>query len=195
MSNQKVTNNFWFSEFRPHGADMSWMPEFDLRKDMIINLANNLQIIRNIMTDPAQSMNITRGVSTLDDIDRLKALGDNPSLTSDHFCGLAVPIDKLNKKYFKVGSTYNFAVGAADCVPVGMPVIDFFMRAVYMTKRNECRFGQVIHEYNPTTGAEWIHFGNDPSLYYTLHTMAFNIRDQFMESLDGGKTYKILIPN
>lgn len=188
---QQITKNFSFYEFGPHGAGASWMPEFSIRSKMVELLAVQLQIVRDTIGSP---MVITRGVTTLEDQQRLKNNGYFPSPTSDHFFGASVPIDQLNKKYATVGPTYNFAVGAADCVPKNVVIRDFFASAVNLNESKKCQFGQIIYEYNPVTKAEWIHFGNDPSAFFSPIVISMIGRAKYMQSLDGGKTYQAFTP-
>jgi len=51
--------------------------------------------------------------------------------------------------------------------------------------------GQVIYEKNPNTGAEWVHFGADPSYYFSNKIINFIRRSPFLVSMDGGKSYRI----
>jgi hypothetical protein len=151
-----------------------------------------MQIVRDAM--PANSsISISSGVRNKEDYDRLVLNGYNPSETSDHNYGNAVLLKYGSDKYLKYGPTYNFSVGAADCVPNGITAKELFNLTMDLVINNKCKFGQVIYEYNPTTKAEWVHFGNDPGLYYSVHLAMFIMREKFMESIDGGKTYKIFI--
>lgn len=189
---QKITANFSYFEFRPRNTPTTWAPDNDLQALMIRTLAENLQIIRSMMPAKA-SIKITSAVRTQKDAEDLIRSGYNPSPTSDHFCGFSVPIQKTDSKYQKFGPTYNFACGAADCVPMGMKVSDFFSLAVNETKNGRCRFGQVIHEYTPSTGAEWVHFGNDPTSFFSMNICSLIARSKFMKSIDGGKTYQVVV--
>lgn len=194
MSGQQViTKNFSFWEFKPKNAKKTWMPTNKYQEELIRNLAENLQIIRSAM--PAgNSMSITSGVRSPSDFERLIAAGYQPSSTSDHNCGYAVSLNKGTSKYKKYGPTYNFAIGAADIVPRGgMTVEELFSLAISKTKAGLCHFGQVIYEKNPATGAEWVHFGGDPRPFLAPHLIRFLGRQQFLQSLDGGKSYQVVL--
>jgi len=188
---QQITKNFSFYEFGPHGAGVSWMPEFVLRSKMVELLASQLQVVRDEIGVP---MVITRGVTTLEDQQRLINKGYFPSPTSDHFFGASVPLDPSNKKYPLVGPSYNFAVGAADCVPKNITIRNFFASAVKLNESKKCQFGQIIYEYNPATHAEWVHFGNNPSAFFSPMVTSIVGRSKYMQSLDGGKTYQVFTP-
>lgn len=188
---QKITKNFSFYEFRPKGRLKSWMPPTQYQRLLIINLAKNLQIVRSSM--PTRTwIQITSGVRAPADYERLIKAGYKPSTTSDHNFGNAVPLKTNSAKYKKYGSTYNFSIGAADCVSRKLDVQALFALAVTLTLEKKCRFGQVIYEKNPKTGAEWVHFGADPSYYFSEKIVKFLGRAQFMQSLNGGKSYQIV---
>ena len=167
------------------------MPSSEYRKILIYQLATNLQVIRSKL--PAGCyMKITSGVRTLADYERLKKAGYKPSKTSDHNCGLAIPLSPSSSRFKKYGSTYNFAVGAADVVPVGLTVWGLFALSVDFVKKKKCNFGQVIYEKNPKTGAEWVHYGNSLKGIFSKKIIDFVGRKQFMKSLDGGRTYSVV---
>jgi hypothetical protein len=140
-------------------------------------------------------MKISSGVRTLADYNRLVKQGYNPSVKSDHYCGEAVPLQPDSTNYNKYGATYNFAVGAADIIPVGMDAMQFFSQAMSLTIDGKCNFGQVIYEYDTSTHNEWVHFGNDPSAYFSKKICDFFARAKFMKSVDGGKTYSVVTPS
>jgi len=192
MVNQKITDNFSYYEFRPRNAPSNWLPDNNYQALLIKVLAENLQVIRSAMPY-GSSITITSGARNESDIQDLLNSGYNPSETSDHLCGISVKLNKNNPKYIKFGPTYNFTCGAADCVPNGMSISDFFILAMNKTKANHCRFGQVIHEYNPDTKAEWVHFSNDPSTFFSSPVVSLINRQKFLESKDGGKTYQTIM--
>ena len=129
-----ITKNFSFYEFRPKGTPKTWVPNSDYQRMLIIELAKNLQVIRNAMPSGA-FMEITNGVRLFSDYERLVAAGYRPSKTSDHNCGVAIPIDPNNPdKFKKYGETYNFATGAADTFPHGMGVWDLFKLSFRLVK-------------------------------------------------------------
>ena len=158
---------------------------------LIVNLAENLQIVRDKMPTGSY-MKITSGVRLLSDYDRLRASGYNPSKTSDHNCGVSIPLINGTKKFKKFGETYNFAIGAADIVSIGMSTWDLFKLSFRLTKEGMCNFGQIIYEKNPTNGSEWVHYGNDLEPFYSKKIINMIGRGKFMKSIDGGKTYSVI---
>ena len=187
---QRITKNFSFYEFRPKGKPKTWLPTVDYQRRLIINLATNLQIVRSAMPKGSH-IQITSGVRSADDYTRLIKSGYNPSKTSDHNYGNAVSLAINSKKYKKYGPTYNFSVGAADCVSHGFRPYDLFLLAKEMTQVGSCSFGQIIYEENPRTRAQWVHFGGDPSFVFSNNTIDFIKRTKFLMSYDGGKSYQI----
>jgi len=184
-----ITKNFSYSEFRPKKATKSWMPTSEYQKLLIDELAENLQVVRSEM--PSGYMKITSGVRDKNDYERLKRLGYNPSRTSDHNCGLAIELPKHDRKYKKFGDTYNFAVGAADVVPVGMSAKELFNLSVKLVQGGKCNFGQVIYEKDPNSGAEWVHYGNSLKDLFAPQIIDMINRTQFMKTTDGGRTYSV----
>ena len=69
---------------------------------------------------------------------------------------------------------------------------EFFERVVELVKDGKCTIGQVIYEYTPKTKSEWIHISNHPSFFFSKDIVKQIGRHQFMQSLDGGKTYQII---
>jgi len=185
-----ITKNFSYYEFRPNGSTKSWMPSSEYQKILLNELAENLQVIRSELPDGCY-MEVTSGVRGLDDYNRLKKLGYKPSKTSDHNCGVSIPLPKHDRKYKKFGETYNFSVGAADIVPVGMPVTDLFNLSVKLTQGGKCDFGQVIYEKDPNSGKEWVHYGNSLKDLFAPQIIDMINRTQFMKTLNGGRNYEI----
>jgi len=186
---QKITKNFSFYEFKPKGKPRVWLPSSSYQRKLIVNLAENLQIVRSAM--PKGYIQITSGVRSAEDYTRLVKAGYRPSKTSDHNCGNAVPLTINSRKYKKYGPTYNFSVGAADCVSRGFPVYELFRLAQELVNKGKCKFGQVIYEENPRSGAQWVHFGGDPGFVFSERIVAFINRTQFLQSLDGGRSYQV----
>lgn len=186
-----ITPNFSYYEFRPKGQPTSWAPNSEYQKILIDKLALNLQIVKSEM--PKNSyMKITSGVRLLSDYNRLIDSGYKPSKTSDHNFGVSIPLEKGDKKILKFGETYNFAVGASDIVPVGMKVWDLFKLSFRLIKEQMCDFGQVIYEKNPKNGSEWIHYGNNPSDFFSKEIIKLIDRKKFLQSTDGGNSYSII---
>ena len=186
-----LTKNFSFSEFRPKNSPSTWTPNSIYQKMLIVNLAENLQIVRDKMPTGSY-MKITSGVRLLSDYDRLRASGYNPSKTSDHNCGVSIPLINGTKKFKKFGETYNFAIGAADIVSIGMSTWDLFKLSFRLTKEGVCNFGQIIYEKNPTNGSEWVHYGNNLENFYSKKIIDMIGRQKFMKSIDGGTSYSIV---
>jgi len=186
-----ITKNLSFYEFKPKNSPKAWVPNSIYQKMMIINLAENLQIVRDKMPTGSY-MKVTSGVRLLSDYSRLKSAGYNPSETSDHNCGVSIPLRKDTDKFKKFGETYNFSIGAADIVPIGMSVLDLFKLSFRLIKEGMCNFGQVIYESNPKNGSEWIHYGNDPADFFSKKIVKLINRQKFLQSLDGGKTYTVV---
>ena len=63
-----------------------------------------------------------------------------------------------------------------------------------MNKDDELAVGQVIFEYNPKSGASWLHIGNDWTKIFNTDFIeeykVFNTRKKYLMSLDNGKTYQ-----
>jgi len=182
-----ITQNFSFYEFRPHDKSKSWLPDNDYQEFLLRILATNLQVVRDKIPDGSY-MKITSGVRTPSDYDRLILSGYRPSSTSDHYCGTAINILDYRKRK-KFGSTYNFSVGAADVQPVGITARQLFNLSFRLVKEQMCDFGQVIYEKNPSTGAEWVHYGNSLKKLFSEKIISMIGRIQFMQSIDGGLTY------
>jgi len=182
--------SFAYAELRPSGAYQDWMPENDYQKFLVDNLAKNLQVVRSAM--PAGcSMRVSSGVRTADDFNRLQLQGYHPSETSDHYCGNVVKIDKSSNNYKKFGPLYFFSSGAADIVPAGVDTEYLFKLGVNLTKKNLCKFGQIILEEDTSKATKWVHFSNDYSLIFSPDIVKFINRSQFLTTIDGGKTYTV----
>lgn len=178
----KLSKNFSSSEFV---EDYENQPL--VIKAQLPNLCQEvLQPWRNTLEKP---VTVTSGVRTIEDLERLRKAGYNPSETSDHYCGVAVPLESPKKKK-KYGDFYTFSVGAADCVPAG-DVFEAFKLAVELTKEKIMRAGQVIYETNGA-GTEWIHISNTrTSLFSSKVSVALPLKLQFLVSKNYGKSYQI----
>ena len=174
----------------PFSVVVSSWPDI-LQDKLVVTLAENLQVVRSQLPKKAY-MKITSGVRTLGDFNRLIKIGYRPSKTSDHNYGFAVPLSKNNKKFKIFGETYNFAVGAADTQAEGVDSTYLFTLSMKLVNEGKCNFGQVIYEKNPETGAIWVHYGNDPALFYSEEIVKMINRTRFLKSLDGGKTYSVV---
>jgi len=192
MAYKKASEHFFFYEFAPFGSSHDWLPSSYMIERMIKSLALNLQIVRSYM--PINSLIIiSSGVRSIDDTLRLINNGYTPSATSDHNYGIPISLDPNSKKYKIFGPHYAYSVGAVDCVPSGngCTAFDLFKLAVRLTKENKTKFGQVIYEENPKTNSKWVHFGNDPLTILSPDMVKLIAREQFLKSVDGGKTYQL----
>ena len=187
---QKITTNFYYSEFRPNGAPENWVPTNDYQALLIRTLAENLQIVRDGVS---VGLTISSGVRSLEDHDRLIQQGASPSKTSDHYCGLSIPLYPYDKDFSKYGSTYNFSIGAADIVPSKISCDDLFKIAINLYKSGKVCFGQIILEKNIQKNKAWVHFSNDPSIFFSPLIVKFILRPRFLSTIDGGKTYSLVV--
>ena len=176
--NENVAANFKLKEFTK-----SEVTKYQL--GMIKALARQLQILRCLINsvpefrkDPNKeiSITITSGVRTLDDYNRLKAKGYNPSATSDHFYGS------------KPGT-----LGAVDCVFSNLKVdlFDLFKYIVGRDAAGKVYFGQILYESNPKTGSTWIHLSNDSMWIFRdeYFREAYRRSMRYGYSKDNGKTF------
>lgn len=184
----KITNNFSFWEFGPKGCNRRWMPDNEIQKRLITDLAKNLQVLRD-KARRGTSIHISSGIRTVYDYYRLQGQGYHPSLTSDHLCGSAVRISSKSSKHAKFGETYNFATGAADCVVRGMSTADFADMAMREFRKGTVRFGQIIYEKSKKS--EWVHLSNAYENYFSPKIVVWLNKTPFLKSLDGGKTYQV----
>lgn len=173
MKKIPLTTNFNLSEFTSEEPS-------DYQLSLLTLLAENLQIVRDKLQDFAVkgkkvSITITSGVRTLNDYNRLKNNGYNPSTTSDHFCGFQL----MSKP----------TLGAADISVKNCTLThrQIAAKIIEWDKAKEVHFGQVIYESNPTKKSSWIHLGNDWNQIFTKK-IKFS-RTKYLMSLDNGKTY------
>ena len=186
----KITKNFSFWEFGPKGCDRRWTPDNEQQRHLIEDLAKNLQVLRD-KARGSTSIHITSGIRTPADFYRLQGAGYHPSATSDHFCGVAVPIGHDNPKHAKFGDTYNLSVGAGDCHIVGMSTLAFAKMAMEEYRSSNVDFGQIIYERDPIRKCEWVHVSNAYRNYFSSRIVNWLDKTPFLQSLDGGKTYTV----
>lgn len=190
-----ITTNFSYSEYRPHWEPKTWLPRTAMCRYMIQNHASNLQVIRDNCPKGTKII-ITSGVREPSDTQRLLAAGYKPSLTSDHLFGAPTPIPTTNRYYPICGNLYAMSVGATDVVPVGIDGFsarDLFLLSIGLIARKVAHFGQVIYEEDPRRKKSWVHFGNDPRLVYSEAACGMIRRGRVLESLDGGRTYRVIV--
>jgi len=191
-----LTKNFSYKEFRPYGSLRTWKPKGFHMDYMLKALSFQFQKIRGKL---GHAMIITSGVRNPEvDFKRMKAKGYNPSYTSDHYFNYPVKIPKTNHKFKRYGSVYSLGVGAGDVVFPTTSIYEAFKFIVKMSEKRHVRFGQIIYErYKRKNGtlAEWIHFGNEPTLIFNPLLVKFFPRKRYLTSVNGGKSYQIYKPN
>jgi hypothetical protein len=193
MVDIQLSPNFKLSEFTKNDVN-------DVQLYLIKSLSIDiLQPIRNFLKC---SITITSALRDLSDFYRLKDQGYNPSSTSDHFYGIAVPVIDTNKRNI-FGDTYNFSVGAADLVPNCdvRQAFDLLIKECIRIDYNsysfkflkpDTKFGQMIYEKN--SKSEWIHISNHSSIMYNNYVIdRYLKRPSILQSIDNGKTYSKII--
>jgi hypothetical protein len=115
----------------------------------------------------------------------------NPSPTSDHFFGQAVPTGRATDVK-KFGSVFSYSVGAVDCYFRGLNMDQVFKTVLEMARGLAIRPGQVILETNPATGFKWIHISNHKDLVYSdrfIYDFEL-LKNQYLVSTNNGRTYR-----
>lgn len=181
-----ITANFSFSEFKPNGETASWKPAFSVQSLMIVELAKNLQIVRN--NNGNKPLSINSAVRTASDYSRLLNSGYHPSPVSDHFFGNVVTISKDSPKYKIFGPYYYFSVGAADIHSDNAE--ELFKTGIALSKSGAVSFGQIIWERDSAKRTEWVHFSNDRSKFYSQIICALVGKEKYLYTTDGGISYK-----
>lgn len=180
MKDRKLTENFKLSEFVSLDEELT---EYQIA--LLTNLAEELEYVRKNLQQYKSGMKpvcmvVTSGVRTKADIARLKKQGYNPSENSDHLCGV-----QANGKPTLGAADIQFYNCSKTTKQIALIVKE-------MVNSNAVYFGQVIYEKNPKTGAEWIHFSNDPEQIFAYQIAKTIQRKKFLMSVDNGKTYKAL---
>jgi len=186
-----VTQNFFWSELIGN-KDSDDLPV--LTRYLLLRLAEDvLQPLRNFFGCKIRVTNCLRWPS---DYYVLLSRGWNPSLTSDHYAGLAVPTTTPEHKK-RFGAYYTQSVGAADIVPeCGVEKAWDAMRDVagcngaeIMAHKSRIVCGQVIYERSGTS--EWLHVSNPPSVVFSNEWVNLTFhRRPWLKSVDGGNTYQ-----
>lgn len=174
----KIANHFKLGEFTKTEVT-------EYQANLIKVLAGQLEMVRYHLNMHPEfkrdknkdiSISISSGIRTLEDYDRLKAKGYNPSKTSDHFCGN------------KPGT-----LGAADCSfsNLNIKLFDVFKFIARITNNGDVHFGQVLYESNPKTGSEWIHLSNDAQYLFKVPYLADSVtrKLKYGYSKDNGVTF------
>jgi len=190
----RITKNFSFWEFGPRGCAHNWVPDNEHQKMLVEDLALNLQKLRNEANRIRKanvSIYISSGIRSIADHYRLQGAGFNPAETSDHFFGVSVPVIKGGKHHLKFGDTYNFSVGAADCIISGMNTMAFSRMAMEEHREGVVQFGQIIYEKNPVKKSEWVHLSNAYGNYFSDRIVSWLNKTPFLQSLDGGISYQV----
>lgn len=175
-----MTKNFPLAEFQKAGfpVDCTIKELF-----MLQLLADNLQYIRDEISIP---MIITNSYRSRDKYMEMLNKGYYPSETSDHFFGQRMPVSNP-AKIAKYGKFFDLSTGAVDftCADIEKN----FRKIVQMAMSGEIKVGQLILESNGST--KWIHISNEPEMVYgiVLAKKLPVIRQPYLCSLDGGRTY------
>ncbi len=185
----RLSKNFYLSEF----TKLSDSQVTPVQKFLLKALCNDiLEPLRAFFSCP---INVTSGMRTRDDYNRLKARGYHPSETSDHFFGEAVPLTRKSKIQ-KFGNFYSYSVGAADIVPACGADVAFDRLKDYISPiagwvsfpQVNLRVGQLILEHGKSY---WLHVSNPATLVYSRQfAKEYLKRIHFLKSLDNGKTYQ-----
>ena len=201
VEKRKITDHFWFHEFSKGDprkvSPLQWM--------MLLNLCNNLEIIRAFLTDHFDwkkkyrgrdmRIKVTNGIRLPSDNNRLRRQGYNPSETTDHFFGNIAKL-RSKRKIRLYGKFYTFSVGAGDIVPgcgarkaweAMKPYFDL-RTGVINLPNGKVTIGQLILEKRR---GYWLHIANHPSLIYSdqmVHTFLYR-KFRFLISENNGATY------
>ncbi len=140
---------------------------------------------------------ITSGLRTVEDSDRLKKAGYNPSEISDHDYGQPVELTSPERRS-KFGKFYSYSVGAVDFVPeFGAELLfdrlkQYFNRGTHSIDLSggSIVVGQFILEKGERS--YWIHVSNPPSLFFNQPILGLLKRNCFLKSEDNGKSYQIV---
>jgi hypothetical protein len=162
----------------------------DIVKDLSIDLSEIQQLMVNSLIDhilnPIEEyagckMTVTNGLRTLQDYDRLKEQGYNPSRRSDHFFGLLPLTSGAADTVYEKGDKFTVEL-----------FYDLYRRYSKAKDRiilpnADVQVGQMILEVNDT---HWIHLSNPRRLFYSKDCPLPG--QMFLRSDDNGKTYKTL---
>ena len=125
----------------------------------------------------------TSGLRTIDDYLRLKRNGYNPSASSDHFYGLAVPVQANN-------GVASGTIGATDLYIPGLKTLFGHIVNYFLTKYPNPvdRPRQMIYETGPN--GDWLHIANVPSRVLSPKMALAKLHPTpILYSLDNGKSY------
>jgi len=192
----KLSNNFSASEFL---NGITW-EELSLSNKYLLQVLcdNVLQPVKDFLTKEYKKnipMKVNSGMRLESDIERLRKQGYNPSVRSDHFFANAIKItNDADKKRF--GDYFTYGAGAADIIPIGVDVRDVFerIRVGVKTGKLNITYGQIIYETG-AGGSGWLHMSNNKKFVMSTglaDAVGFSVNGQFMQSLDGGKTYQVV---
>lgn len=183
---RKVTEHFWWDEFRPNNEEKGWTPE-GYQKFLLKLLCEEVETVR-VRMPPNSWIKVTDGVRTVEDYVSLKARGYHPSPTSDHFFGKVI----AGKAGSLFEESYPFSCGAMDIQAGGkMSTRELFGLFKRYFQLGQLNLGQIIYEEKK--GVAWIHVGNN--LEHVMKKLAAeghisNYATDFLQSLDGGKSYR-----
>jgi len=182
-----ITKNFSFYEYRPKGANKSWLPTSKYMKYLITKHAEMMQIIRD---KHRKGITFNSAVRNLSDYKRLLNAGYFPSPTSDHFFGQAIKIPEKEKfKISKFGRFYSFSVGAVDAV--SNDIKQLYRDIVSLNKSGDIDSGQIIYESHQDKGWEWIHISTNRHLSFSDGICNLVGKHKYLHTYNGGKSYEV----
>jgi len=159
---------------------------------MLDNIVNN--ILQPVRDRCKKGIRITDCFRTIEKAKSMIARGYNPSTTSDHFWGQAIPLRQLKKRK-TYGPVYYYSVGAVDMQAWNPKETFFLFNMMYdMSTHQEIKIGQLIYEENPDRKTSWIHVANPVSLIYSdefIKKYPFLVKTKYLTSYTNGKTYKV----
>jgi len=180
-------NYFSLYEFTRKGFPEKPTP---LEQYLLNGITHTLNIIREDIASPITISDCYRSV---DKYHSMVARGYNPSPTSDHFWGQAIPTMR-SKDIDKYGTYYTYSVGAVDFVVSKLDMEIVFKKIINLSKKGEIEIGQCILETNPKRNVKWIHISNSKDYVLNKDLISkLNIaKYKFLRSDDNGKTYQIV---
>lgn len=178
---------FPLSEFQAVGFPVA---PSDYQSFLMGNMVKKiLEPIRGEINTPMQ---ITDCARTMEKTAYMIERGLYPSLTSDHYWGLSVPLNGASSldKVKVYGQSFSLSVGAVDFTVEGVDIWPIFKTVVKMAKVGFINCGQVIYEKGNSRA--WIHISNPKELVYSKDFCAamFSGQRRFLFSNNGGQNYQ-----
>lgn len=173
----QLSKNFALKEF----TKIDWAKIPKRGQDMLKAMADMLQIVRDSLNKP---LVVNSAVRDMDDYNRLKKNGYNPSKTSDHF-------------YWNTPDGYLLAVGAADVVCPSMKQTDFYNEVLKLKYAGKIKPGQLLYEKSKPASLGWCHIANNTDVFLTADQKKkrseFSLKGNGY-SINNGVDWKILQP-